>query len=47
MSLFQRITRAFHTLSTIELDEQSRPSALITPSFLIPPNRDCFWRVIS
>jgi len=28
MSLFQRITRAFHTLSTIELDEQSRFGAL-------------------
>jgi len=28
MSLFQRITRAFHTLSTIELDQQSRFGAL-------------------
>lgn len=28
MSLFQRITRAFHTLSTVELDEQSRFGAL-------------------
>lgn len=28
MSLFQWITRAFHTLSTIELDEQSRFGAL-------------------